>query len=278
MITAQNIHYAVRNHHILRGISLHITPGEILAVIGANGAGKSTLLKTISNQYQPARGIVKLNDRPLNDWDANALAKQRAVLSQNVKLEFSMSALDVVQLGRFPYRQQESQSQSKKVAEWCLKQVHLQDFIHRDINKLSGGEQQRVHFARVLAQIHSKDEAGQTKFLLLDEPTSSLDLAQQHFLLSTLRQLSYRHDIGILIILHDLNLAARYADRIAMLKHGHLLKEGIPREVLQPHIIQKGFGVNAQVVDYQLEGQTYIAIQSHQAISSNFHNSTSIHQ
>jgi iron complex transport system ATP-binding protein len=245
MIVAQNISLIKGCQQILQQINCEIRPGEVLAVIGTNGAGKSSLLRAIAGQ-ESISGQVTLNGTSLPDWPLEELAKQRAVLSQQLHLPFAMPVLEVVKLGRYPYQQTERPAQSMAVARACLQQVGMAAFEQRDLLTLSGGEQQRVHFARVLAQI-SQAGTAQHRYLLLDEPTASLDLAQQHQLCALLRQLAHKRSLGIFIILHDMNLAARYADRILLLWQGQLLAVGPPAEVLTTPNLQRAFGIAVEI-------------------------------
>ncbi len=232
---------------ILKNVSLEVNPGEVVAVIGANGAGKSTLLKAMAGRIPISGGTVSINHRPIRRWSSRDLAATRAVLSQSVELSFSLSILDVVLLGRFPFS--ESEQESLIIAYWALKQVGLYEMAHRDLQTLSGGERQRAHFARVLCQLYD-DRQGASKYLLLDEPTASQDLSQQHRLLSLARQSAKEFNYGVLMVLHDMNQAARFADRIVLLKKGRLVAAGTPREVLTESHIMNAFEMNCLIQDH----------------------------
>ncbi len=244
MIEAHDIGVHKGRRWIARQLSLSLAPGEMLAVIGANGAGKSTLLKVLAGEERPHAGRVELNGCSLGSWQPGRLARVRAVLSQQLHLPFPMEALEVAKLGRYPYR--ENDRERTAIARECLQQVGMEAFEKRNILTLSGGEQQRVHLARVLAQLARRSPA-EPRFLLLDEPTSSLDIAQQHQLLALLQGTAARQNVGIFIVLHDMNLAAQYAGRIALLRKGRLIASGSSTEVLTPLHIQKAFGIRAQV-------------------------------
>lgn len=251
MIEAKNISYKIKDRYLLHDVSLRLHAGEIVAIIGANGAGKSTLLKTIAGDIKPVTGNIYYNQQLLSKWKNLELAKVRGVLSQSVQLAFPMSVLETVLLGRFAFQMRESAEQSKQVALWALQQVQMQDFTHRNITTLSGGEQQRVHLARVLTQIY-EPEFSQPKFLLLDEPVSSLDIAQQHRLLELVKKLTRKLQLGVLIILHDMNLAAQYADRVIMMKNGHIIESGEPDKVFVPETISEVFDIEAIVYPHPL--------------------------
>ncbi len=247
MIEANHIGVRKSGRWILRKARVQVRAGELVALIGANGAGKSTLLKAVAGEVTPDEGAVSINSKILADWPAAGLAKVRAVLSQSVQLPFSMPVIDLVEMGRYPYQGQEPGGRTREIARLCLKQVGLSGYDDRDICTLSGGEQQRAQLARVLAQVY-REQPAEERFLLLDEPTASQDIAQKQQLLSLLRKLANEAGLGILTILHDLNLAMQYADRVVLLRRGHLLKSGSPETVLTPEGIAQGFGLKARVV------------------------------
>ena len=249
MIRAQHLSLRIGKKTILNNISFQLSPGEVLAVIGANGAGKSTLLKTIAGKTTAKTGQVWFNQKKLEDWSPGILAKQRAVLSQHVQLSFSFSVLETVLLGRF---NAESAQSSKAIASWALKQVNLQEKMHQDVRTLSGGEQQRVHFARVLTQLYEPTDHPNAKYLLLDEPTASQDIAQQHQLLQLARHSAKELGYGVLIVLHDMNLAAQYVDRLLLLKQGQLLAKGTPEQVLTTENIRTAFAIDTIVQKHPL--------------------------
>ncbi len=246
MLEAKDISFQIKGKSLLRDVSLKTHAGEVVALVGANGAGKSTLLKVLAGALQPGTGHVRINRKMLEQWRNEELAQVRGVLSQSVQLSFPMSALEVVQLGRFAFHRHESKRQGEQIARWALGQVQLSAFVERNLLTLSGGEQQRVHLARVLAQIY-EPESTETKYLLLDEPVSSLDIAQQHHLLDLVKNLTQKLKLGVLVIIHDMNLAAQYADRVIMLKQGEVIESGAPEKVFVPETIFEVFGIQTLV-------------------------------
>jgi len=249
MVEAKNISVKRGGKWILRQANIRVLPGHFTAVIGANGAGKSTLLKVLAGAEKPDAGQVLLNGDRLSDYKERELAQVRGILSQQLHLPFSIRVLDVVLLGRHIHTKREGKRTSEKAARQCLRQVGLAGYENRDIRTLSGGEQQRVHLARVLAQItHQENNHG--CYLLLDEPTASQDMAQQLRLLSLLRQLAKEQQIGIIAILHDINQAAQYADQVLLLKSGHVIAIGSPKEVITPENIQTAYGIIAGVYQH----------------------------
>ena len=225
---------------LLDEVSLAVIPGELLVIIGANGAGKSTLLRCLGAELTPAAGEVQMNGRPLARWAPRDSAKRRAVLPQASPLGFPFTGLEVALMGRIPFGA--PGPGDIRIAGAALAAAEAAHLAERRYTTLSGGERQRVHLARVLAQLWEPLPDGEPRYLLLDEPTASLDLAHQHALLRLARAWAAA-DVGVLIVLHDLNLAAQYADRIAMLKGGRLLVVGTPAEVLRPEAIAEAFGL-----------------------------------
>lgn len=228
MLAAHHVSYALAGRYLLSEVSVAVTPGELLAVIGPNGAGKSTLLKVLCGDLSPSSGEVTLEGRPLALWSHREQAKRRALLSQSSSLTFPFRVFEVVLMGRNPHLVGREGPRDHRIAEAALARVALQALAQRAYPTLSGGEQQRVQLARALAQVW---EGAASRYLLLDEPTNNLDLAHQHQALAIARQLA-REGVGVLAVLHDLNLAAQYADKILMLCRGRVRALGSPQEVL----------------------------------------------
>jgi len=253
MIKARNIDVCIGQATLLQGVNLQVPPGCLVAVLGANGAGKSTLLRVIAGLQTPSAGSVRVNGRLLREWPPTELARTRAVLRQEVQLSFPLSVLETVLLGRFPFEGREGARQRRRIAEEALQRVGLAHFAQRDVRTLSGGERRRVHFARVLAQLY-EPAPDAAKFMLLDEPTAALDIAQQHHLLAMVRQAVEKQGYGALLILHDMNLAAQYADHIVLLQRGRVVEAGAPRAVLTAANIEGAFGIRAHVADHPVYG------------------------
>lgn len=222
---------------ILSGISIDLLPGQFHVIIGRNGAGKSTLLKLLCGDITPSAGSIHLWDRPLSAHSPPVLARRRSILAQHTPLAFDYQVLEVVLLGRLPHLGNRAEtSHDMDRAHEALRQAGLEGFGNRSYLNLSGGEQQRVHFARILAQL--PDEG--PPLLFLDEPTSSLDLHHQHKVLGIARDIATRGG-SVLAVLHDLNLAARYADHLSLLSGGHLLAHGTPADVLTQEYLETAF-------------------------------------
>jgi iron complex transport system ATP-binding protein len=233
---------------LLNNVSLAIRPGEVLAVLGPNGAGKSTLLRIAAGELTPELGETWIDGRPLESVPRLELARIRAVLPQASSVGFPACAEDIVALGRSPHYGVCDQLAHRRAVERALAWVDIGSLSQRNYGTLSGGEQQRVQLARVLAQIGIEENGSNPRYLLLDEPTTSLDLAHQHAILDIARRLS-RRNVGVLAVLHDLNLAAAYADQIVLLKQGEICAEGLSDDVLEPQTIRDVFGIAARVID-----------------------------
>lgn len=235
---ARNLHLQRGGRPVLHDVDLTARPGRMLVLVGPNGAGKSSLLELLAGLQAPTRGSVTLDGRSLARWRAPELARRRAMLSQHVQLGFGFRAWEVVGLARST-----AAPTAQAPAGWielalqAAQALHLRD---RRYTELSGGEQRRVQFARVLAQL-SDASAEAPPWLLLDEPDAGLDIAHQHAVLHEASARA-RHGWGVIVVLHDLNLAARYADDIALLANGRLLRHGPPDAVLESKALSAAYG------------------------------------
>lgn len=247
LIEARNITVEISSKKLLDAVSLEMRAGEVLVVVGANGAGKSTLRKVLCGDLTPTSGEVLMNGKSLDDWTLPERAKARAVLPQDSSLNFPFTVLEVVLMGRAPHAKGAENAKDFAIARAALEKVDALDLETRIYPTLSGGERQRVHLARILAQIWEPTE--NPRYLLLDEPTSNLDLTHQHATLKIARQFA-GEAVAVLIILHDLNLAAQYADRILMLKNGRIVACDTPEKVLTPETIHETFAVKVSIIKH----------------------------
>jgi iron complex transport system ATP-binding protein len=245
-LIAEEIMLARDTRRILDGVSLSVPPGRFVAVIGPNGAGKSSLLSIMSGLWKPDSGRVLLNEREIGGYRPAERARRCAVMRQDNSRPSGMTVLEAVELGRLARATGED---AKNIAWHMLEQMNLADLASRDCARLSGGEWQRVAFARTVAQISGADTAG---VLLLDEPVSSLDPSHQHELLAEARRLA-RAGHAVLAILHDLNLTAHYADEVALLSGGRLRACGPAAEIMMPEILSDIYG--CRVVEVREGGQ-----------------------
>lgn len=256
MLEAKNIHVLINDKSLLNDVSLAVAPGEMVVLIGANGAGKTTLLNVLAGDRSPASGKVHLDEKPLSAYCPRTMARRRAVMPQHSPLSFTFSVLEVVEMGRAPHIEQCSVEHNRRITNQAME---LTDIIHlsdRDYTTLSGGEKQRVHLARVLSQIW-EPEPFRERYLLLDEPTSSLDIHHQYEMLGHLK--SIRQDtLGIVLIAHDLNLAALFADRIIVLKDGRMIASGHPNEVYTEEILSNAFSLSAHIGQHPDVNRPYV--------------------
>lgn len=243
MLTAQNVSYRVNGSWLVENIDLRVQAGEFLALVGANGAGKSTLLKLLAGDLPPSNGSVMLQNIPLKKYAAHELALQRAMMAQQVQVSFDFTVQEVVMMGRHPHIRFGS-GESRRDAEIVQQALETTETVHlkqRFFPTLSGGEQARVTLARVLAQ--------DTPLILLDEPTAALDLRHQQLMMGLLKNLTAQGK-AIVAIVHDLNLAAGYADKIGIVHGGKLVQHGAPADVLTEAVLQEVFALPVKVVDH----------------------------
>ena len=236
-----SVNYGARR--ILHDISLNVQSGEVLALIGPNGAGKTTLVRAVSGVI-PYTGHVRANGDDFASLSPLQRARYIATVPQAVSLPPAFTVWETVLLGRTPYLNFLGQPSQKDedIARQALGRVSALPFADRRVGELSGGEQQRVLFARALCQ--------STPIMLLDEPTAHLDLQYQVNLLELVHELAHKDNLAVLIALHDLNLAAHYADRIALMVAGNIKALGKPKEVLQPELIAEAYCLPVQVVKH----------------------------
>ena len=247
-IEARKLNVRVRDKYLLEEVSFEAHKGEIVAILGANGAGKSTLLKTLCGEIRPDAGKVLFGGIPLNEWNTDSISKVRAILPQASKLNFPFKVEEVALLGRTPHIEFTESERDYKAAHNALEMADVGHLKKRSYGTLSGGERQRVQLARVLAQIWEY-KTGETRYLLLDEPTSSLDLAHQHLALNAARRFASENTV-VIVVLHDINLAAQYADRILILKNGRSIAFDSPKKVLNERVIREAFGIEVLISEH----------------------------
>lgn len=240
-LSAEGIGVSIRARWLLRDVSLAVAPGEIVALVGPNGAGKSTLVRVLAGDVTPTTGRVLLDERPISEYRSHDLALRRAVLPQQTILQFAFTAREVVEMGRGPRRGDDDET----VVAASLAKTESSHVADRIFPSLSGGEQARVSLSRVLAQ--------ESPLLLLDEPTASLDLRHQQMVMEVARDLAARGAI-IVAVLHDLNLAAGYADRIALMHDGRLVADGPPWQTLTEPLLTEVFACPIAVTEHPVRG------------------------
>lgn len=237
MIKVQNISINYGSRAIVEDVSFSLEAGKIFALLGSNGAGKTTVLKSLNGSLPIADGNIFLNGKSLNKFSRREIAKEIAVIAQETETKFPVSVLEFVLAGRFAHDSGFGWETEKdlQTAIDCLTSCDLENYETRQMNQLSGGERQRVVLARALAT--------EAKILLLDEPTANLDLAHQAMTFHLVREQCKQNDSAAIVITHDLNLAAEFADEILLLKSGKILAQGAPEKVLTEENITKIFGV-----------------------------------
>jgi iron complex transport system ATP-binding protein len=243
MYQASGIGVRIGGKSIIDGVDLTIAPGRVVAVIGPNGAGKSTLLRTMAGERRPTTGVVHIHGHDVAALKPSALAAWRAILAQSITLSSPFNVDQVVRLG-VPVLVREAAADA--LVSRALAAVDLDDMATWPITHLSGGEQQRVHAARVLVQLWAQPEDGRARYLLLDEPTSHLDPSHQQVVMGLAREHA-RNGGGVLAVLHDLNLAAAIADEVAILHRGVIVAYGPPAYVLTEHLLRDVYGVDFHV-------------------------------
>ncbi|MCE6988936.1 heme ABC transporter ATP-binding protein [Dyadobacter sp. CY323] len=243
MIEVRRVGFEVRGRKLLEDVSFAVKSGEFWAVVGANGAGKSTLIKLLSSELTPTSGHVDFLGRDLKNYKLKELARKRAVLSQQNTISLSFTVQEIVLMGRYPFYDSEPEQRDLAIVDVCLKKVGIGKLKSRLYPTLSGGEQQRVQVARALAQIWEVENG----LLLLDEPTTGMDLLHQFETFHLAKELT-KGGFAVIAVVHDLNQALQYADKVLMLKDGRSYGIGAPDEVLTENAIKAGFGLPVQII------------------------------
>jgi iron complex transport system ATP-binding protein len=260
MLEARALTLNIGARVLLERVDLELAPGETLAVLGENGAGKSTLLSLLAGEPAPRggrlRGTIRINGRALAAWSLPERARLRAVVPQQPDAAFAFTALELAALGRLPWGGYGVANFA--IARAALALAHAEHLAERDSSTLSGGERARVALAAAFAQLW-EESAATPRYLLLDEPTAALDLAHQHALLAAARAFAAPRRIGILIVLHDINLAAQYADRVLLLRAGRTLASGPVAERLDADTIERAYDIAARVIAHPLRAAPLIA-------------------
>lgn len=241
MLRTDNLSLAYGTVPVVEGVSLTLEAGSITALLGPNGSGKSTLLKACAGLLQPRSGEVYLEDRPINDWHRNTLARRLAMLPQKPVVPESIRVEDLVLMGRFPLRKWwQKDTEADREAVWtAMTETGVEKLAASPVSALSGGQQQRVWIAMALAQ--------ETDILLLDEPTTYLDWGYQLEVLELLSRLNRENNLTVVMSLHDLSQAAQFANQVAVLANGRLMATGQPADVLTEDLLTGVFRVQSTV-------------------------------
>ncbi len=232
-------------------VTLQIEPGTVTALLGPNGAGKTTLLRLLSGELKPDAGAVSIEDQPIQSLGFETMALKRAVMKQSSDIVFDFSVNEILGMGWIQDHRFDREDY-RRARDWVVSSCDIEGMLDRTFNTLSGGEQQRVHFARTLLQIWRPEEVKETRYLLLDEPTASLDLSHELIVLGLAKDQAAL-GVGVLVVLHDLNLAARFANRVCLLSDGRVVAAGTPEEVFRDDLLTEVY-------------QTPITIERHERL------------
>ncbi|MBU5299449.1 ABC transporter ATP-binding protein [Clostridium sporogenes] len=241
-ITTTNLAIAYEDKLIVDGLNMNIPKGKITTIIGPNGCGKSTVLKTIGRILKPKEGLVYLNGDDIRNLSTKEVAQKMAILPQSPQAQGGLTVGELVSYGRFPHKKGfgKLSPEDKKVIEWALDITKLTELEVTMVDNLSGGQRQRVWIAMALAQ--------QTDLILLDEPTTYLDMAYQLEVLELLYNLNREESCTIVMVLHDLNLAARFADYMIAIRSGSIISHGTPEEIMTKKVLKDTFNIDAEIV------------------------------
>jgi iron complex transport system ATP-binding protein len=244
LLELSDISHAAGSKRILAAIDLTLDAGHVYGLVGPNGSGKSTLLKIIARQITPTAGTIRFLDKPLAAWAARAFARNVAYMPQFTPATDGMTVSELVALGRFPWHGTLGRftREDRMMVDEAMARTDLGDFAERSVASLSGGERQRAWIGMMLAQ--------NARCLLLDEPTSALDLAHQASVLSLVQSLARERGLTVVVVLHDINLAARYCDRIIALSRGIVVAEGDPETIMTAERLQQIFSVGMGVFSH----------------------------
>lgn len=252
LLSVENVSFSYGSIEAVHNLSFSVAEGEVFGLLGPNGSGKSTVVRLLSRVLSPRTGQVNFAGRDLKAYSREELARQIAVVPQETHLELPFSVLEVVLMGRTPHlgRFGFERELDVAIAYQAMEQTGVQDLVAREIHELSGGERQRVILARALAQ--------QPRVLLLDEPTAFLDIRHQVEVYDLVKALSRQNGLTVVAILHDLNLAALYCDRLALLKFGQVFCQGIPEQVLTYTNIKVVYETEVYIGLNDLTGKVHI--------------------
>lgn len=255
MIKGQKINYQNQKISILKDVDINVGFGEFLAIVGPNGAGKSSLLNLLANEIKTDnKNNIQFKNKILSDWNLEELSKHKAKFSQHNAQDIPLLVKDVVMMGRYPYFNSQPNSQDFESVGKAMSETDVLHFQKREYNSLSGGEKQRVHLARVLAQLDNEIE---NTLLFLDEPLNNLDIKHQYKTLELIKKFTQSNNTAI-VVLHDLNLAAQFADHILLMENGQVLSYGPPEKVFTEHTISKAYNFPCTICKHPVNDNTMI--------------------
>lgn len=242
MFEMKNVVFNIGSKRLLHSTNIQFVPGKVHGLIGHNGSGKSTLLKLLAQQNKPTTGVIEFDGQSLSSWRSKLFARQVAYLPQHLPAGDNLTGRELIAFGRYPWHGllgQKTQEDAAQI-ERAIQLTQTEQLVDRLVDTLSGGEKQRVWLAMLIAQ--------GSRFLLLDEPLAALDIAHQAEVLTLIRQLSRELGLGVIIVLHDINMAARYCDNLIALHSGRILAQGTPDDIMQPDTLAAIYGIAMHIV------------------------------
>lgn len=255
----QNVSVKRGSRCVVSSLSLSLEPGEWLGVLGPNGAGKSSLLAVCTGERPVATGTIQIDGKTLDPNNSMRLARARAVLPQQAQLAFGLSVREIIQMGAYAFPDC-SQSQVDQWCERAVAAVEMHAHVNHPYHALSGGEQQRVQFARVMLQAFAIQQENGNAYLFLDEPTSSMDPRHQALLMRTVKKLVVEENMGAMAVLHDLNMAGRWCDKILLLSPDHPPRYGGVREMLTKEALESVYGIAMNVVPHPIRPDAWLIL------------------
>lgn len=254
MVKGHKISYSHRDFHILKSVDVEVEYGDLLIIVGPNGAGKSTLLNILANEISQNKEEIYFKQKRFKEWSVLDLSKNKAKFSQQYSSEIPLPVKDVVLMGRYPYFDSIPKASDLNAIEETMRDSEVWELKDRDYNTLSGGEKQRVHLARVMAQL--KNDIVH-KLVLLDEPLNNLDVKHQYRILEQMTSFAKRGNT-VVTVLHDLNLAAKFATKVLLMHNGKVAACGKPNEVFTSEIISETYGFPCSILPNPLNNQPII--------------------
>ncbi len=254
MVKGHKISYSRKDFHILKSVDVSVEYGDVLVIVGPNGAGKSTLLNILANEVSRNTEEIYFKQKRFKEWQILDLSKNKAKFSQHYSSEIPLPVKDVVLMGRYPYFDSIPKTSDFDAVEEAMRETEVWELRDRDYNTLSGGEKQRVHIARVMTQLSNEIAH---KLVLLDEPLNNLDVKHQYKVLELMRAFARRGNT-VVAVLHDLNLAARFATKVLLIKKGNVVAQGSPEEVFTSEIISNAYGFPCTILPNPLNNQPII--------------------
>ena len=258
MLHAENIHYAYNGHAVLCGVDLEVSVGEFVGIIGPNGSGKTTLLRALGGVIQPSQGKVMFDARPVNRISRAELARRMACLTQTVNVNLPFTVSQVVLLGRNPHlkRFQRIGAEDRQITQAAMTDAAVIELAEKMVTEVSAGERQRVFLAMALAQ--------QPELLMLDEPISHLDIAHQVRIYKLLRSLHRQRKLTVVVVSHDLNLAAEYCQKLILLHDGKVAVQGPAEQVIRKEILEEVYGTEVTIQTNRATGRPHVMLGTHE--------------